>query len=77
MLESLGVGGEDPGFIIVHGSEAHNVFAAAAGDHLIETYEGTTNDEENVGGIYLDVFLLGMFAAALRGDVADGAFEDF
>ncbi len=57
--------------------EAEGVAAEAAFDHVFESDEGSAADEEDFLGVDLDVFLLGVFAATLWGDVADGAFEDF
>ena len=46
-------------------------------DDLVEPDEGAAADEENLLGVDLDVFLMRMLAAALRRDVAGGAFENF
>src|SRR5207248_1665521 len=56
-------------------AEAEAVLAGAAGDDVLQPDEGAAADEEDVGRIDLDVLLLGMLAAALRRDVADGAFQ--
>jgi hypothetical protein len=50
--------------------------ADAAADDLLELREGAAHDEEDVGGVDLEVVLLGVLAAALRRDVGDGPLED-
>src|SRR5439155_12389390 len=49
--------------------------ANAASDDIVQPDKGAAADEENIGGIDLDVLLLGVLAAALRRNVADGAFQ--
>ena len=41
----------------------------------VEADERAAADEQDVRRVHLDVLLLGVLAAALRRDVADGAFE--
>ena len=41
-----------------------------------QTIEGAATDEKDVGGIDLDEFLMGMLAAALRGNGSDGTLQD-
>jgi len=57
------------------GLEANLCLAQAATDDLFEANKGARADEEDVGGVDLDVLLLGVLAAALGRDIADGAFE--
>src|SRR5690606_11123721 len=49
----------------------------AAGYHLVYAFEGASADEQYVLGIDFDHFLLGMFAAALRGHQDIAAFQQF
>ncbi len=56
-------------------AEADGLAADAAGDDVVQADEGAAADEQDVRGVHLDVLLLGVLAAALRRDVADGAFE--
>ena len=56
-------------------AEADGLAADAAGDDVVEADERAAADEQDVRGVDLDVLLLGVLAAALRRDVADGAFE--
>ena len=56
-------------------AEADGLAADAAGDDVVEADEGAAADEQDVGGVDLDVLLLGVLAAALRRHVADRAFE--
>ena len=46
-------------------------------DHVVQSDEGTTDNEKNVRGVEADEFLLRMLAAALGGDVGHGPFDDF
>ena len=62
---------------LLHGAKAHDVLAQAALDDVFQPDEGAAADEQDAAGVHADVFLLGMLAAALRRDVANGAFEDF
>src|ERR1700693_5427047 len=45
-------------------------------DDALQAVEGAAADEQDVGGVDLQVFLVGMLAAALWGDVGDGALQD-
>ena len=56
--------------------ESERVAAKAAADHVFQADERAADDEEDLLGVDLDVFLLRMLAAALRRNVADGAFEN-
>jgi hypothetical protein len=58
------------------GGEADLGLADAPADDLFEPDERAAADEEDLAGVELDVLLLGVLAAALRGDVGDGALED-
>ncbi len=57
--------------------EAHHFLANSFLDDLIETDKGAAANKENFLGVDLDVFLVRMFAAALRRNIAGAAFEDF
>ncbi len=46
-------------------------------DDFIEIDKSSTADEEDVGGIYLHAFLLGMFTPSLGRNVGNGSFNDF
>ena len=59
------------------GVEADLALAEALADDVFEADERSAADEQDLAGVHLDVLLLGMLAAALRGDVGDGAFEHF
>ncbi len=63
--------------VLFLGGEPDLSFSEAFTDDVFETDEGTAADEEDLGGIHLDVLLFGMFSAALWGDIGDGAFEHF
>src|SRR6185436_14490378 len=58
------------------GFEAEGLLAGAPVDLLVETDERPAADEQDIGGIDLEEFLVRMLAAALRRHVGDGAFED-
>ncbi len=58
------------------GAEADRGVAAARRDDLFEPGEGSAADEQDVGRIDLQKFLLRMFAPALRRHGGDGAFHD-
>ena len=58
------------------GVEADGALAEAFSDDFVEVDEGAPDDEEDVTGIDVDVLLVGVFAASLRRDVGDGAFDD-
>src|SRR6185295_18143035 len=58
------------------GVEADRGAAAAVGNQLVEAREGAAADEQHVGGVDLQEFLLWMLAAALRGYRGDCAFHD-
>src|SRR5205823_8433851 len=58
------------------GLEAERLLAGAPLDLLLEADEGAAADEEDVGRVDLEEFLMRMLAAALRRHVRDGAFED-
>ena len=64
------------GVILQRTAKAQCRLVGAAEDILVQTIERTAADEEDVGGVDLDELLLGVLAAALRGDIADGAFQD-
>ena len=48
----------------------------AASDQLVETGKGSPTDEQNIGGINLQKFLLGMLAPPLRWHGRNGAFHN-
>src|SRR5262249_5098664 len=56
-------------------AEADGPAADAASDNVIEADEGAAAKKQDVARIHLNVLLLGVFAAALRRDVADGPFQ--
>src|SRR4029450_6670782 len=56
--------------------EAHRLLADAALDDLVEADEGAAADEQDVGGVDLEEFLVRVLAAALRRHVGDRAFQD-
>src|SRR5207245_166518 len=58
------------------GLEAEGLLARAALDLLLEADERAAADEQNVGRIDLEEFLVRMLAPALRRDVRDCAFQD-
>ncbi len=58
------------------GAEADRRAAAARGDDLLEAGEGAAADEQDVGRVDLQEFLLRMLAPALRRHGGDGAFHD-
>src|SRR5439155_418444 len=57
--------------------EADGLAADSTRNDVVQSDKGATADEEDVAGVDLDILLLGMLAAALRGYVADRAFEHF
>ncbi len=57
------------------GAVPDHLAAKAFADDLVEADESTAADKENIGSIDLDVLLFGVLAAALGGDIGDGAFE--
>ena len=58
------------------GAEADRGALAARGDDLLEAGEGAAADEQDVGGVDLQEFLLRMLAPALRRHGGDGALHD-
>ena len=58
-------------------AEAHGFFVGALLDDLVKAVERAAADEEDVRGVHVDKFLLGVLAPALRGNVGDGALEEF
>jgi hypothetical protein len=61
--------------VLFFGAEADLSFAEAFADDVFESDEGSAADEEDLGGVHLDVLLFGVFSSALWGDVGDGSFE--
>ena len=57
-------------------TEAHRARPPARGDDPLEPGEGAAADEEDVGRVDLQEFLLRMLAAALRGHARHGALDD-
>ena len=53
-----------------------HLLADPLGHDLVQPLERAAADEEDVAGIDLDVFLMGVLAPALRRDVGDGALDD-
>src|SRR5580692_3082845 len=58
------------------GGKADRGGTAARRDDLLETGESAAADEQDIGGVDLEEFLLRMLAAALRRNAGDGAFHD-
>src|SRR6267142_2633798 len=58
------------------GRKADRGRTAARGDDLLQAREGAAADEQDVGGVDLQEFLLRMLAAALRRHGGDRAFHD-
>ena len=58
-------------------AEAHRFLADPFLNDFVQTNECAAADEQNFLGIDLDVFLVRMFAAALRRNVAGAALENF
>ena len=57
-------------------AEADHLAAEPLADDLLETDKRPAADEQDLAGVDLQVFLLGMLPAALRRDVGDGPFEE-
>ena len=57
------------------GSEADGLAPQAPPDDVLQPHEGAAADEQDVGGVDLDVLLLGVLAPALGRNVGDGALE--
>src|SRR5450756_404548 len=57
-------------------AEAHRLLGEAAADDVLEADVGAAADEQDVRRVDLDEFLVRVLAAALRGHVRDGAFEN-
>jgi len=62
--------------LLLTGMEPQRLSTGPALDDLVEADEGPSADEEDVLRVKLDVFLMGMLAAALWRDVAGGSLED-
>src|SRR5262249_12853230 len=58
-------------------AETDGLAAHTASDDVIESDAGAAADDQDVAGVDLDVLLLGVLAAALWRDVADGPLEHF
>src|SRR5260370_42227882 len=58
------------------GAEADRRTLTALGDDLFEPGKRATADEQNVGGVDLQKFLLRVLASALRRHRGDGALHD-
>ncbi len=58
-------------------AKAHHFLADAFLNDFVESDECATANEKNFLGIDLDIFLMRMFAAALRWNVAHAAFQNF
>src|SRR5690348_1266653 len=56
--------------------EAQRLVAQTPLDHFFETDKRAAADEENVGGVDREEFLVRMFASALWWNVRDSSFED-
>ena len=58
------------------GAEAHGALAQTVGDDGLDAVEGAAADEEDVGGVDLDEFLMRVLASALGRHGGDGALQD-
>ena len=58
-------------------AKAHHAIAETPLNDLFQTDKSAAADEQNSARVHADVFLLRMFASALRRDIANGAFQDF
>src|ERR1051326_949549 len=56
--------------------EPERLVAQATLDHFLETDERAAADEENVGSVDREEFLVRMFATTLRRNIRNSAFED-
>jgi hypothetical protein len=66
-----------PRVLVPHlGHEADAALVRAVHDDLLEAREGTAADEQDVGGVHLQEFLLRMLAAALRGHRGNRALDE-
>ena len=62
------------GFGFYRAAEAKGGLIGTVADDLFQTIERAAANKQNIGGIHLDELLLGVLAAALRGNIGDGAF---
>src|SRR5438309_297007 len=60
----------------VDGAKAHATTAEPSLNQLIQPRKRSAADEEDIGGVDLHVFLLGVLATSLQRDVGDSAFQD-
>src|SRR4029077_8589176 len=60
---------------LVTAAEADHLAAQSLADDLLETDEGAAADEEDVGGVDLEVLLLRVLSPPLRRHVGDGPLE--
>ena len=58
-------------------SQAGGAGAGAGFHHFVEAVKGAAADEQDVAGVDLQKFLVGVLAAALGGYVGGAAFDDF
>src|SRR5512143_1092897 len=59
------------------GGEANATLLSTAADDLFQSGESTAADEQNIGGIDLEKFLLRMLASALWRHRGNGPFDQF
>ena len=57
-------------------SEADPPLSDPSLDDLLQTHEGPPADEQDIGGVHLEVFLLGVLPAALGRHVGHGSLQD-
>ncbi|MNY80882.1 hypothetical protein D3C86_2221400 [compost metagenome] len=57
-------------------AEADDLLADPAFDDGFQSVKSTADDEQNVGGINLDEFLMGMLPAALRRYGGNGSLQN-
>ena len=62
--------------LVERGAEADALAPGPRTDDVLEPREGAGHDEEHVGGVDLDEFLVRVLASALRRDRGHGALED-
>ncbi|MCY1220293.1 hypothetical protein D9M72_323030 [compost metagenome] len=57
-------------------AEAYALAAGTGADDVLEPGEGPRDNEQHIGGVDLDEFLVRVFPAALRGHRGHRAFQD-
>ena len=62
---------------VLHGVVTHRMGVEPLRYLPFDAVEGSAADEKDVGGVHLDVILVGVFASAFGGHVDHSAFEEF